>query len=82
MDESIALFHDALARDVLSNGEISDFAKLEVDCRNCLAIARLIATKNHHNFFSFFARTSVDTVLQVRSDIENTSHIFGTFTDS
>lgn len=82
VDESIAVFHDTLARDTLSNGELSDFAKLEVDCRNCLAIARLIATKTHHEFFSFFARTSVDTILRTRSGIENTSHIFGTFTDS
>lgn len=82
MDESIARFHDALAVDVLSNGNISDFSKLEVDCRNCLAVAKLIAKKSGNEYFSFYARTSVDTILHMRSGIENTSHIFGTFTNT
>jgi hypothetical protein len=82
VDEPIARFHDALAVDVLSNGELSDFSKLEVDCRNCLAIAKLIASTSGNPYFSFLARTSVDSILHMRSDIENTSHIFGTFTNS
>lgn len=82
VDESIARFHDALAQDVLSNGELPDFSKLEVDCRNCLAIAKLIANKSGNKYFSFYARTSVDSILHTRSDIDNTSHIFGTFTSS
>lgn len=82
VDESIARFHDALAIDVFSNGDISDFSKLEVDCRNCLAVAKFIAHKSGNDYFSFYARTSVDSILHTRSDIENTSHIFGTFTNS
>lgn len=82
VDESIARFHDALAVDALLNGNISDFAKLEVDCRNCLVVAKLIANKSGNPYFSFYARTSVDSILRTRSDIENTSHIFGTFTNS
>lgn len=82
VDESIARFHDTLAVDVLSNGGLADFSKLEVDCRNCLAVAKLIANKSGKPYFSFYTRTSVDSILHMRSDIENTSHIFGTFTNS
>ena len=82
VDEEFARFHDVLAVDVLSNGELSDFSKLEVDCRNCLAVAQLVAHNTGNDFFSFWARTSVDTILYTRSDIDNTSHIFGQFSNS
>lgn len=82
VDESIARSHDALAVDVLSNGTLADFSKLEVDCRNCLAVAKLIANQSGQDFFSLYARTSVDSILRTRSDIENTSHILGTFSGS
>ena len=82
VDESIARFHDVLAQDILSNGELADFSKLEVDCRNCLAIAQLVAHKSRKSYLNYFARTSVDSILHIRSDIENTTHIFGTFSDT
>lgn len=50
-----------------------------MDCRNCLAVARLVAQKKMKTQFSLFARTSVDTLLGSGSELENTSHIFGSF---
>lgn len=79
--EDIAIFHDTKSVQVLNFGEKNDFNDLEVDCRNCLFVAREIAKNFSKNFFHFTKRTSVDTILGGFSDTENTSHIFGQFSD-
>lgn len=50
-----------------------------MDCRNCLAVARLVAGKKMKTQFSLSTRTSVDTLLGSGSELENTSHILGIF---
>lgn len=79
--EDIAIFHDQKSIQTLNFGEKNDFANLEVDCRNCLFIGQKIAKNFSKNFFHFTKRTSVDMILGGFSDTENTSHIFGEFSD-
>ena len=78
-DEPFAKLHDSLSVEILRNGSTDEFAKAEVDCRNCLAVAKSVATKAGLTDFSIVARTSVDTVFQTRSFTGNTSHVYGFF---
>lgn len=77
--EDIAILHDKMSEQVLNYWEKNDFAKLEVDCRNCLYIGTKIAHNFEKNFFKKTLRTSVDTIVRKFSDTENTSHIFWEF---
>lgn len=77
--EDIAKFHDTQTVDTLRFGLVQDFSKSEVDCRNCLAVAKLIAMKHGKDDFRFSLRTSVDEISWTSSDSENTSHVFGKF---
>lgn len=43
--EEFAVLHDTVSIDVLRFGTIEDFLKIEVDCRNCLAVAKILAEK-------------------------------------
>ena len=78
--EEIAQFHDQKSIDVLNSGLADDSSDLEVDCRNCLAIAKYVAMNRWNYFFHLTDRTSVDILSGSGADIENTSHIFGEFT--
>lgn len=78
--ERVALIHDQIAVNALKFRDPKNFSNLEVDCRNCLAIAKYLAQEKWKKWFDQILRTSVDTITGVDSDIENTSHIFGQFT--
>ena len=80
--EEIAEIHDVFAVEVLKNRSPWEWKNLEVDCRNCLAIAKFLAEEKGKNDFNFALRTSVDSVMGTYSDLENTSHIFGKFSKS
>jgi hypothetical protein len=41
--ESVALIHDQIAVNALKFRDPKNFSNLEVDCRNCLAIAKYLA---------------------------------------
>jgi hypothetical protein len=43
--EEFAVLHDRVSIDTLRFGAIEDFPKIEVDCRNCLAVAKILAEK-------------------------------------
>lgn len=77
--EDFARLHDAKSIDTLRFGGVDDFSSLEVDCRNCLAVAKVIADKKWKQDFNFSLRTSVDSLFWIESGIDNTSHIFWTF---
>lgn len=77
--EEFATLHDTVSIDTLRFGTREDFSKIEVDCRNCLAVAKLIAEKKWKGDFALSLRTSVDTITGSWADINNTSHIFGSF---
>lgn len=79
--EEIAKFHDLKSIEVLNAGSWKDFSDIEVDCRNCLAVAKYIATSRWKHFFHLSDRTSVDMISGSGSDIENTSHIFWEFSE-
>lgn len=77
VDENFAIFHDAKSIRDLDSWD--DIFGAEVDCKNCLWVAREVAHYFAQNRFHLFARTSVDSVSGVDSGYENTSHIFGYF---
>ena len=77
--EEIAKIHDDIAVNALKFLNPNNFSNLEVDCRNCLAIAKFLANEKWKLWFEKQLRTSVDFITGTNSDIENTSHIFGRF---
>lgn len=77
--EEFAILHDRVSIDTLRFGAIEDFPKIEVDCRNCLAVAKILAEKKWNNDFDLSLRTSVDSISGSWAGIDNTSHIFGSF---
>lgn len=79
--EEIAELHDKKSIDTLRFGKLEDFDSLEVDCRNCLAIAKMLALEKWKEGFHLIDRTSVDSLSSSGSDTENTSHIFWEFID-
>lgn len=80
--EDFARLHDMKTIDTLNTGTLDDFANIEVDCRNCLAVGRLTAIARGKPVFDLWDRTSVDTLIWSGSELENTSHIFWTFRGS
>ncbi len=77
--ETIARFHDAKTNDFLADNTLE--SDLEVDCPNCLVIVKNMAHTYGQKSFHLYKRTSVDSVLRINSLYENTSHIFGYFSD-
>ena len=77
--EAIARFHDAKTYDFLADNTSKN--DLEVDCPNCLVIVKNMAHAYGQKSFRLYKRTSVDSVLHIKSLYENTSHMFGYFTN-
>lgn len=75
--EWVALFHDLKTLDYLKG--IWQQTDIEVDCPNCLYLARKLALSAEKPYFYLHNRTSVDTKLWVNSNYDNTSHIYGYF---
>ncbi len=75
----IARFHDAKTNDFLAGK--TPYSDLEVDCPNCLVAVKNMAHAYGQSYFELYKRTSVDSVLNIQSLYENTSHIFGYFTN-
>jgi poly-gamma-glutamate synthesis protein (capsule biosynthesis protein) len=76
VNEKIAIFHDKKTVDFLN--DTSD-EKVEVDCPNCLMIVKDMAYKKWNTSFEITNRTSVDTQTWLNSNYDNTSHIYGYF---
>lgn len=78
--DTIAIPHDALSIELLRHAVHSqEFAHAEVDCRNCLALARQIAIQTGRSQFRLMARTSAEQLTTKRLGYDNTSHVLGTF---
>lgn len=78
VNEKVAVFHDINTINYLKTWFKS---QLEVDCPNCLYLAKWLATDDNKNYFNLFNRTSVDSTLWVNSNYENTSHVYWEFED-
>ena len=77
--EEFARLHDIKSVEILNQGTLEDFSDIEVDCRNCLAVAKLLSEKKKKTNFILFDRTSVDSISLSWAGINNTSHVFGSF---
>lgn len=73
VNEKIAIFHDLKTIDVL-NGAQGD---VEVDCPNCVYLLKDLARNDNQKNFEVYNRTSVDTILKINSNFNNTSHMYG-----
>lgn len=76
VNEKVSIFHDIKTVNFLNwiNWNI------EVDCPNCLYLIKNLANKNNEKNFQLFNRTSVDTILKINSNFNNTTHIYWEYT--
>ncbi|PID84594.1 AmmeMemoRadiSam system protein B [Candidatus Gracilibacteria bacterium] len=74
--EKMAYFHDLNTLQMLESPKNT---AVEVDCPNCLFVLKTLARNTQKPFFHLYNRTSVDSILGVNSNFENTSHLYGTF---
>ena len=72
--ENIAVFHDLKTIEYLNSTHTG--TDLEVDCPNCLYLAKNLAQKMGSPYFHFFSRTSVQDITKKTANYLNTSHIF------
>lgn len=77
IDDEFSKWHDEKTLDVINHS--TDFGNIEVDCQNCLKLATNIAHNFNKNYFNIYSRTSVDSIMWIKSWIGNTSHIFWEF---
>jgi hypothetical protein len=73
VDEEFAVEHD---KRTVASLSYWDLEWVEVDCPNCLQTIYDIASNSWKNCFNEYKRTSVDIVLNIKSWVENTSHIY------
>jgi len=74
--EKIAIFHDLNSVIELNK---KDFKKAEVDCPNCLFLAKNLAKENKKEIFKLENRTSSSDITKKKLLYENTTHIFWEF---
>lgn len=79
VNEKVAVFHDLNSLNYL-NLDID--SKLEVDCSNCLYLAKNLAKDDNKTNFDLYDRTSVDSKLKINSNYDNSSYIYWEFTNS
>jgi hypothetical protein len=73
VDEEFAIEHD---KRTVASLNYWDLEWVEVDCPNCLQTIYNLANDFWKNCFNEYKRTSVDIALNIKSWIENTSHIY------
>lgn len=78
VNEKVAVFHDLNSIDYLNNWKEQD---IEVDCPNCLFLLKDLATVSNQNHFNVYNRTSVDEKLNINSNYNNTTHVYGEFSN-
>ncbi len=74
--EKMAYFHDLNTLQMLESEENTP---IEVDCPSCLFSVKTLAKNHGKPFFQLKNRTSVDSILNINSNFENTSHLYGIF---
>ena len=74
--EKVAVFHDLNSVIELNKKK---FEKAEVDCPNCLYLAKNLAKENSKNIFKLYNRTSSSKITNKKLLYENTTHIFWEF---